>query len=259
MEAEVLWDFTKTASTDSLSKTLWVDISCDNKNLDPKHKIYLGGTISGSTAYAGHMGHGHKISIDNVDREASKDEENFYYNLLCPNPTPATYATVVNQDEDYSNVTSNAEREVIDFQNSIPELEFKSMLTDQANVLTLDLRASLQKKLVDLQNQTGVQGVIATVSNLKGRSTNDYATELFKRWKLGSSDKKGDLNSVLLFIAPNEGKITVEAGSGLNMSDKFLHSVVDMMSGPDYSKGITKAVDLVSTDLIEAKSESEGK
>ena len=39
-----------------------------------------------------------------------------------------------------------------------------------------------------------------------------YANELFSQWKIG---KKGKDNGVLLLIAPNERKMRIEVGYGL--------------------------------------------
>src|SRR5579871_4168794 len=41
-------------------------------------------------------------------------------------------------------------------------------IVDQANVIPADARATIEPKLVDLENKSGIQLVVATVSSLEG-------------------------------------------------------------------------------------------
>ena len=58
----------------------------------------------------------------------------------------------------------------------------------------------------------GVIVVVATVPTLQGSSIEGYATQLFNTWRLGRADKT---NGVLLLVAPNERKVRIEVGYGL--------------------------------------------
>src|SRR5262245_16625473 len=74
-------------------------------------------------------------------------------------------------------------------------------IVDQANIIPADTRAALEPKLADLEEKSGIQLVVATVSSLEGQDIEPYANELFRYWKLGEKAKN---NGVLLLVAPNE-------------------------------------------------------
>jgi uncharacterized protein len=54
--------------------------------------------------------------------------------------------------------------------------------------------------------------VVATVKSLQGFSVEDYATRLFRHWRLGQKDKN---NGVLFLVAPADHKVRIEVGYGL--------------------------------------------
>ena len=54
--------------------------------------------------------------------------------------------------------------------------------------------------------------MVATVQSLDGQEIEPYANELFRAWKLGEKTKN---NGVLLLVAPNERKVRIEVGYGL--------------------------------------------
>jgi uncharacterized protein len=73
-------------------------------------------------------------------------------------------------------------------------------VVDQANVMSAQSRSDLETKLKDLEDKSGIQLVVATVSSLQGSDVETYANELFRTWKLGQAQKN---NGVLLLVAPN--------------------------------------------------------
>jgi uncharacterized membrane protein YgcG len=50
------------------------------------------------------------------------------------------------------------------------------------------------------------------VQSLQGGDIETYTNELFRAWKLGQAQKN---NGVLLLVAPNEHKVRIEVGYGL--------------------------------------------
>jgi uncharacterized membrane protein YgcG len=54
--------------------------------------------------------------------------------------------------------------------------------------------------------------VVATVKSLEGSDIETYANQLFRNWRLGEAKKN---NGVLLLVAPNEHKVRIEVGYGL--------------------------------------------
>jgi uncharacterized protein len=85
-------------------------------------------------------------------------------------------------------------------------------VTDLAGVIDAEKKASLEALCTELQQKTGAQLAIVTVSSLEGESVEMYAVDLFKQLGVGS---KKDNRGVLLLLAPNERKYRIEVGYGL--------------------------------------------
>ena len=120
-------------------------------------------------------------------------------------------------------------------------------VVDQANIMTPESRSELETKLKDLEDKSGIQLVVATVKSLQGGDIETYANELFRAWKLGQAQKN---NGVLLLIAPNEHRVRIEVGYGLEgtltdaLSSVIISSaIVPRFKANDYSGGIERGVD----------------
>src|SRR5664279_460733 len=57
-------------------------------------------------------------------------------------------------------------------------------IVDQANVISAETRNAIEPKLVDLEEKSGIQLVVATITSLEGQEIEPYANELFRSWKL---------------------------------------------------------------------------
>ena len=120
-------------------------------------------------------------------------------------------------------------------------------VVDQANIMTPESRSELETKLKDLEDKSGIQLVVATVKSLQGGDIETYANELFRAWKLGQAQKN---NGVLLLIAPNEHRVRIEVGYGLEgtltdaLSSVIISSaIVPRFKAGDFSGGISRGVD----------------
>ena len=78
--------------------------------------------------------------------------------------------------------------------------------------MSAESRADVETKSKELEDKSGIQLVVATVTSLQGSEVETYANELFRFWKLGEAQKN---NGVLLLVAPNEHKVRIEVGYGL--------------------------------------------
>lgn len=83
---------------------------------------------------------------------------------------------------------------------------------DGAQVLSDETEQYIQKTSQELENKTGAQIVVVTVSSLEGQSLEEYATELFRQWGIGDAEKN---NGVLLLCAVEDRQFRVEVGYGL--------------------------------------------
>jgi uncharacterized protein len=85
-------------------------------------------------------------------------------------------------------------------------------VVDDAGILDLQTRAALTQKLDEFETKTTDQLVVVTLRSLQGTSIEDFGVELGRHWRIGQKDKN---NGVLLIVAPNERKVRIEVGYGL--------------------------------------------
>jgi len=122
-------------------------------------------------------------------------------------------------------------------------------VTDAANILDASSRQTLEQQLSDFEKQTSIEIAVATVPSLEGETVEDYAVALFKQWGVG---KKGKDNGVLLLIAPNERKMRIEVGYGLEgkLNDGLCGQIIRDQITPEfkighYGLGIAHGVDTI--------------
>jgi uncharacterized protein len=126
-------------------------------------------------------------------------------------------------------------------------------VVDQANIIQSDIRVGLEQKLADLEDKSGIQLVVATVRSLEGQEIEPYANELFRKWALGEKKKN---NGVLLLVAPNERRVRIEVGYGLEgtLTDALSKVIITNAMTPrfkagNFSEGISRGVDDIITVL----------
>ncbi|RWD66498.1 MAG: YgcG family protein, partial [Mesorhizobium sp.] len=120
-------------------------------------------------------------------------------------------------------------------------------VVDNAGIIDAGTRAALTQKLADFETKGSDQIVVATIPSLGGEEIEPYANRLFRFWKLGQAKEN---NGVLLLVAPNDRKMRIEVGYGLEATLTDLHTkliiendMVPAFRAGDFSGGITKAVD----------------
>jgi uncharacterized protein len=126
-------------------------------------------------------------------------------------------------------------------------------VVDQANIIPADTRSAIVSKLADLEAKSGIQLVVATVTSLEGQEIEPYANELFRSWQLGEKTKN---NGVLLLVAPNEHRVHIEVGYGLEgtLTDALSKVIITNAITPrfktgDFGGGIARGVDDIITVL----------
>ena len=83
---------------------------------------------------------------------------------------------------------------------------------DGAQVLSEDTEQYILKTNQELESQTGAQIVVVTIPSLEGQVLEEYATDIFRQWGIGDSEKN---NGVLLLCAVEDRQFRVEIGYGL--------------------------------------------
>jgi uncharacterized protein len=107
---------------------------------------------------------------------------------------------------------------------------------DAADILESDFETGLASRLEKLEKDTGVQLVVATTPSLEGYDINDYSLKLANAWKLGSAERD---DGILLLVAPNERRVRIEVGFGLEASvrDEEAKQILDEAVLPEFSDG----------------------
>jgi uncharacterized protein len=120
-------------------------------------------------------------------------------------------------------------------------------IVDQAGLLDAAARTRLDAKLQDLEAKTTTQLVVVTLPSLDGYDIADYGYQLGRHWGIG---QKGTNNGVLLIVAPNERRVRIEVGYGLEgtLTDAVSRLIIDHAILPrfrtkDFAGGIERGVD----------------
>jgi len=134
-------------------------------------------------------------------------------------------------------------------------------VVDEAGILDAATRQSLTDKLAAVEAKSGDQIVIVTLKSLQDTSIEDYGYQLGRQWGIG---QKGTNNGALLIVAPNERKVRIEVGYGLEgaLTDAVTRLIIQNAILPrfragDFQGGITRGTDdivqVVSGDAEEFK------
>ncbi|MBJ6126576.1 TPM domain-containing protein [Microvirga splendida] len=109
-------------------------------------------------------------------------------------------------------------------------------VVDAADLLKPEEQAALEAKLKAHEDRTTDQVVVATVRSLEGYEIEDYANRLFRHWQLG---QKGKDNGALLLVAPQERKVRIEVGYGLEgaLTDALSKIIIATAIAPQFQRG----------------------
>jgi uncharacterized protein len=135
--------------------------------------------------------------------------------------------------------------------SSVPYLTGR--VTDNAEILSPTTAKSVAARLKTHEDSTGNQIAVLTVPSLEGESIEEYASEVFKEWKLG---QKGKDNGILLLVAPKDRRMRIEVGYGLEgtLPDSAAGSIIRNVITPkfkagDYDGGVEAGVSAIITVL----------
>ncbi|MGE8392333.1 TPM domain-containing protein [Pseudomonas sp. BIGb0427] len=127
------------------------------------------------------------------------------------------------------------------------ELSFPALsgrVVDNAGLLDGASRSQLDNMLKAHEQGTGEQVVVVTLADLQGQSIEDYGYQLGRHWGIG---QKGKDNGALLIVAPQERKLRIEVGYGLEerLTDAQSSVIINRIITPafrrgEYSQGIVQ-------------------
>ncbi len=126
-------------------------------------------------------------------------------------------------------------------------------MVDNANLLSPADEAGLTQRLAALEQASSRQLVVATVPDLQGYPLEEFGYKLGRAWGLGQAKAN---NGAILLVAPNERKVRIEVGYGLEpiLTDALSSLIIQNRILPrfkagDYSGGINAGADAIAEQL----------
>lgn len=109
-------------------------------------------------------------------------------------------------------------------------------VVDEANILSPAAEQRLTGELEALEAKTGHQMVVATVPDLQGYEIEDYGYQLGRTWGIGDKDRD---DGVVFLVAPNERKVRIEVGYGLEpvLTDALSSLILQRQVIPAFKAG----------------------
>lgn len=119
-------------------------------------------------------------------------------------------------------------------------------VVDDAQLLGPDVEEQLTADLKALEDKSSDQVVVVTLPSLQNYTIEEFGYQLGRHWGIGTKEKD---NGVLLIIAPNEHKVRIEVGRGLEpiLTDALSKIIIENAILPrfrtgDYAGGIKDGV-----------------
>lgn len=126
-------------------------------------------------------------------------------------------------------------------------------VVDNAEILKSDTRRRLAEQLRAHEQKTGNQIAVLSVPTLHGESVEEYAVRVFEQWKLG---QKGKDNGVLVVVVPQDRRMRIEVGYGLEgtLTDLAASRIIRDVMTPrfragDYDGGVAQGISAIIAQL----------
>ena len=126
-------------------------------------------------------------------------------------------------------------------------------VVDAANIVPPATEQALERELAQFERETRRQLVVATLPDLQGYPIEDYGYRLGREWGIG---REGEDDGAILLVAPNERKVRIEVGYGLEpyLTDGLSHLIIQRQILPrfrdgDMAAGIRAGVEAITAQL----------
>ena len=115
-------------------------------------------------------------------------------------------------------------------------LNFNEQINDEAHIFSQSQRDELLNLVQNFEQNSTTQIAIVTLNSLENKSIEDLSLEIARGYKLG---QKKDSNGVLLVVAPNEKKVRIEVGYGLEgmLTDAISSQIINSVMIPQFKNG----------------------
>lgn len=120
------------------------------------------------------------------------------------------------------------------YMDQIPEE--KGFVNDFANLLTRQQRVQLEAFLTQNAQQTSNEIAIAIMDLPEGAPVEDFTNDVARKWGIGGSDNN---NGVLVAVYPNQRKMRIEVGYGLEpvITDALSGQIIREQMKPAFQRG----------------------
>ena len=126
-------------------------------------------------------------------------------------------------------------------------------VVDEAEILSPAARERLVATSKAHEDRTTNQVVVLTVPSIGGESIEEYANRVFNTWKLGQQGKD---NGVLVLVVPNDRKMRIEVGYGLegtlpdvDAARMIRNRITPRFKAGDFDGGVTDGMDAIVAQL----------
>jgi len=140
----------------------------------------------------------------------------------------------------------------VDFNVTAPVVPLTGRVTDAAHILSPEQVSRLTVKLEQLERTTKHQLVVTTVPSLGGLDVADFTRDLANKWGIG---RKGYNDGVVLLVAPNEMKVRIAVGYGLEktLTHEVCQQIIDRSMLPRLREGDLPGGIEAGTDALIAR------
>src|SRR5581483_8816019 len=136
------------------------------------------------------------------------------------------------------------------------ELKPQGYVSDFAGVISPAAKSQLETYCTALEQSTGAQMALVTVSTLQQEPIEDVANTIFRAWGVG---QKGKNEGILLLLAINDHRSRLEVGYGLEpilpdgMDGSILRQMRPALQQADYSDALMAAAQTIGNTIAAAK------
>lgn len=125
-------------------------------------------------------------------------------------------------------------------------------VVDAADILPPQVEAQLTQQLDAVQRDTKRQLIVATVPSLQDYPIEEYGYRLGRAWGVGLKDVN---NGAILLVAPNERKVRVEVGYGLEpiLTDALSSVIINQQILPRFKSGDLPGGVVAGAQALEAQ------
>lgn len=129
--------------------------------------------------------------------------------------------------------------------------ELTGRVVDEAGILPPEVEARLTEQLAELEATTQRQLVVATISDLGDYDIADYGYQLGRAWGIGDKERN---DGALLLVAPNQRRVRIEVGYGLEgyLTDALSALIIQNTIIPRFRNGdFPGGIEAGTTAIIE--------